>query len=240
MNTVIVEPNKYTGAYLVQSIALNFLQPNLKLKTVSKDTDKIINNSASSQILYTSSQEEQFKELGVVLSKTNNLSIIHTCLIDRIIDFNRRTLYITYDDSDIEVLKQKRKVVDKYDEYDVDKFLEEMTEEHYNFCKGSSYPSWEEFKQGNIPSELLRHPNEVDWANDPLNQWKYNSYDANWLNQDTITIKEIKFKNILEGYDILDEIIDFFQIKIVARDQVKEDQKPLIDDYRNKFFEVDY
>jgi hypothetical protein len=48
MNTVIVEPNLYTGSKLVQTIALNLTQPDLPMKFVSKELDDIFDNSDNS------------------------------------------------------------------------------------------------------------------------------------------------------------------------------------------------
>ena len=45
MNTVIVEPNAYTGSYLVQTIALNLTQPDLPMKSVSTELEDIFTNT---------------------------------------------------------------------------------------------------------------------------------------------------------------------------------------------------
>ena len=43
-----------------------------------------------------------------------------------------------------------------------------------------------------------------------------------------------RLNSILHGYDIVDNIADLLEVKI------RSDQKSLLDEYREKFFEVDY
>jgi len=141
---------------------------------------------------------------------------------------NYKVLYITYNQDNIDMLRKKRYKVRKLDAFDLEEHLSSMTEETYNFCRADSHPTWEEFKAGNIHPEFLSGPNDVKLDNDPLNDWTYNTPDDNKL------CCEIKFNSILHGYDIVDNIADLLEVKI------RSDQKSLLDEYREKFFEVDY
>jgi hypothetical protein len=228
MNTVIVEPNAYTGSYLVQTIALNLTQPDLPMKSVSEELNDIFENSHRHFLNNMVSPHIEEKWLNRALLSVDNLSIICTRLIDKLVDENYKVLYITYNQDNIDMLRKKRHVVDKLDDFDLEEHLSSTTEETYNFCRADSHPTWEEFKAGNIHPEFLSNPNDVNLDDDPLSNWTYNTPD------DSKLCCEIKFNSILHGYDIVDNIADLLEVKI------RSDQKSLLDEYREKFFEVDY
>lgn len=228
MNSVIVEPNAYTGSYLVQTIALNLTQPDLPMKSVSTELEDIFNNTGRHFVNNMVSPHIEEKWLNRILLSVDNLSIICTRLIDKLVDKNYKVLYITYNQDNIDMLRKKRYKVRKLDAFDLEEHLSSMTEETYNFCRADSHPTWEEFKAGNIHPEFLSGPNDVNLDDDPLNDWTYNTPDDNKL------CCEIKFNSILHGYDIVDNIADLLEVKI------RSDQKSLLDEYREKFFEVDY
>ena len=231
MNTVIVEPNLYTGSKLVQTIALNLTQPDLPMKFVSKELDDIFDNSDNSyrefvDVMTSLPLEEKW--LTETLFLIDNLSVVRTRLLNTLIKENNKVLYITYNKQDINLLRKKRKVVDQRDSFDIEEFLSSMSEETYNFCRADIHPTWDEFKAGTVHPEFLIGPDDVDIVNDPLSQWTYNTPDDNKL------CREITFNSILNGYNIIDNIADLLGVKVAI------DQKPLIDEYREKFFEVDY
>lgn len=224
MDTVIVEPNEFCGSYLIQVISANLLYPDLELTTVDRNQlDSIIKNNF--KVSHIISKNER-KWLLSILPELDNLSLIKTRLIDQLVIENRKVLYITYDMDDIDLLKKKRKIVQPFE---VKKFLSQLTEESYNFIKGADYPDWSEFCAGNVHPELVVEPDDVEWERDPLNQWKYNIPDFG-----SDCLLKITFKQVLNGYDLIEDIAKFLEVNII------HDQKPLIDDYRSKFLEVDY
>lgn len=224
MDTVIVEPNEFCGSYLIQVISANLLYPDLELTTVDKNQlDSMMKNDL--KVKYTiSSENDERTWLLSILPELENLSLIKTRLLDQLVIENKKVLYITYDLDDIDLLKKKRKIVQPFD---IKKFLSDMTEESYNFIRGADYPDWSEFCAGNVHPELVKEPDDVEWERDPLNQWKYNIPDSG-------STCKITFKKVLNGYDLIEDIAKFLEVNII------HDQKSLIDDYRNKFFEVDY
>ena len=228
MNTVIVEPNAYTGSYLVQTIALNLTQPDLSMKSVSEELEDIFDNSSRHFVNNMISLHIEERWLNRVLVSVDNLSILRTRLLTKLTEENFKVLYITYEKDDIIALRKKRHTVEKLDDFDIEKHLSAMSEKMYNFCRADSHPTWEEFKAGDIHPEFLRNPNDIDIVNDPLSDWVYDVPSKNEL------CHEIKFNSILNGYDIVNDIANFLKVKNIT------DQKSLLDEYREKFFEVDY
>ena len=110
MNTVIVEPNAYTGSYLVQTIALNLTQPDLPMKSVSTELEDIFNNTGRHFVNNMVSPHIEEKWLNRALLSVDNLSIICTRLIDKLVDKNYKVLYITYNQDNIDMLRKKRYV----------------------------------------------------------------------------------------------------------------------------------
>lgn len=152
------------------------------------------------------SKESYQQELKVINAMPEfEISIGHYRYVKDLVSIGKKVIYITFDQNDKQTI---------YSRLDKKVSILNVTEYHYNTIRGVDWPSYDEFKNGNIPPEML---DAKDWLSD----WFYA------LPETKSNICEIKFKEIISGDALYSKLSNFLNCS-GSQQQVND----LINEYR--------
>jgi hypothetical protein len=228
----VVQPNACHGGALVLTLLDNLLNPESQVSSVNKT--KFEHVPVAPWDSDDQKKERDWLDIRVLeyvymkvnlMPKESTVTPENSMVVTRQVSYlvkksNFKVIYITSDEGDSDYLAKKQQLC--YPQ-SIDQYLSNLTEDAYNFIKGDSYPSYSEFKNGNIHPELYNQSFE-----------NYYTQEFYVLPDDRTMTLEVKFHDILNGYELLEKISDFVGYKFVT------DQQPLIDNYRKNFLTVDY
>lgn len=152
------------------------------------------------------SQESYQQELEVINAMPEfEISIGHYRYVKDLVRVGKKVIYITFDQDDKQTI---------YSRLDKKASISDITEYHYNTLKGVDWPSYNEFKNGNIPLEMIHGK---DWLSD----WFY------VLPESKSNICEIQFKEIMTGDTLFSKLSNFLNFT-----EINHQVTDLINNYR--------
>jgi len=150
----------------------------------------------------------------------------HLQRVDELSAKNKKVVYITFEPDDKDRIYSNVKSKMPL-EHSLKSYIN--NKDRYDAVKGSSWPTWEEFREGNICEELSRTLADPESHDNPfLDDWKYTLPDI------SNNICEIKYKEVLNGTELLNKLLAFLDIRQYNIDKINL----FIDNYRNKNREI--
>jgi len=139
----------------------------------------------------------------------------------------KKVVYITFEEDDKDTIYDRIYTKALTDQVRAMQVFTKEAADKYLLWKSKcdvndTWPTWDEFRAGNIPEDLIMHPSKTDRP--LLNDWYYVLPDVKE------NICEITFKQILNGNEMLEKLVDFLQIKQYNKDKLNQ----FINDYRTK------